>query len=782
MDYRNEKPPQRNNPSDLMVVPGSVSGSHLPSTEVRTPIPQVERSLEMGDYINIIFRHKWVILTFLSFVLVTTLIVSLLTTPEYRAYGRLEMNVNAPKVTKFEEVVDTKLQTREFMRTQVNLLQSSSLIVRVINALNLDKNALFNPDIAKPESKIGKLLSNLRAKLKEWKQLITGQKSDTFQKKLEREEFLEKKYKENLSIDLERDTTIINLAFTSPDPILAHKIVNSQIKEFIGWQMDKKIAAADSAKEQLKKQIENARVQLEKSEDELNNFAQRAGIVSLDSKLNLVYRQLEEINNALAKAEADRLAKEALYQQAKAGDVSSIPMVLENPLIQNLREEYIKRLSEYEEHSTVFKADYPRQQKLKAKIADIQKLIAKEENKILNGIQSDYLTSLKTEETLREKAEEKKTAALALNSRATQYKILEREVSTNKVIYQSLLERSKEIDANVGVDIGNMQVVDYAKIPSRPYKPNVRLNLLIALAIGLIGGVGLAFFFEYFDKTVKRVDEISERFQIPVLGVTPQIQEKNLNFDKLVRQDPTSHFSEAIRTTKVSLELSGSGDYPLKSLLITSTAPQEGKTTVASNLAITFAETGERVLLIDCDLRRPRLHRTYGDDSHPRKGLSQFLAGTCGIEDVIKKTDIPNLYFISAGLIPPNPVELLASKRMKKALASFTEHFDRVILDGPPAGGFADVLVLGNIVSGTILVCSLGQTHRDALRLFLKGILHVNGYLLGCVINKLSSGFRYGYNYGYSYGYSYNYKSKRASEESKVLLFEEAQQRQNTAA
>jgi capsular exopolysaccharide synthesis family protein len=328
-----------------------------------------------------------------------------------------------------------------------------------------------------------------------------------------------------------------------------------------------------------------------------------------------------------------------------------------------------------------------------------------------------------------------------------------------------------------------MQVVDYAKIPSRPYKPNVRLNLLIALAIGIMGGIGLAFFFEYFDKTVKRVDEISERFQIPVLGVTPQIQEKNMNFDKLVSQDPTSHFSEAIRTTKVSLELSGSGDYPLKSLLITSTAPQEGKTTVASNLAITFAETGERVLLIDCDLRRPRLHRTYGGDQHPRKGLSQFLAGTCGIEEVIKKTDIPNLYFISAGLIPPNPVELLASKRMKKALTSFTEHFDRVILDGPPSGGFADVLVLGNIVSGTILVCSLGQTHRDALRLFLKGILHVNGYLLGCVINKLSSSFRYGYNYGYSYGYSYNYKSKRAAEESKVLLFEEAQQRQsNTAA
>jgi len=746
----------------------------LPSTDVREPIYEFEEEVDLRDYLDVLLRRKWLVATTLVVVFVTTLIVTLSTTPIYQAVGKLQFNPQ-PKVTKFQEVLVTQLQTREFMNTQTKLLTSESLIQRVIDAMDLADNPNFNKGLGEGNATTEKgLLHQILSGIKN----LLGQSSGastaatTFDEAKKRQRLIQK-FLNNLKVTPERDTTIMNIAFSSPDPALARDAVNTLIHTFVDWQMDMKINAAGLAEEQLQKQIEVARIRLEKSEARLNRFAQKAGIVSLDSSLNLVYKNLEEINAALAKVQRERLAKEALYKQAIKGDISSIPMVMNNQLIQGLHQDQIELIAKYEDLLTIYKKDYPACKRLKAKIDDITQKIRAEENRIVQSIKNEYLTALGTEKAFRKRAEEAKARALELNNRATQYKILAREVATNKKIHDALLERAREIEATTGTDISNIQVVDHATLPVAPIKPKVKLNLLLAIVVGLMLGVGLAFFLEYLDNTVKGLDEISDRFGIPILGVLPEVDEKEREgLDHLVVSDPRAGFSEAIRVTRVSIQLSAAADVETRSLLITSTIEREGKSTIAANMAQAFAAAGERVLLLDADLRRPRLHHAFSSDGSRLKGLSEFLSGTKKIEEVIQETDQENLHFVAAGPLPPNPAELLASRRMRNLMEELADSFDRIIVDGPPSMGVADVLVLSSLVDGVILVSTIGQTHREALRLFRRSLLNINARLLGTIVNRLDVHKRYGYYKYYKY-YSYYYHPYYGDEDRKEALPED---------
>lgn len=744
-------------PDALPVV--AAGASRLPSTDVREALPDFDESADLRDYLDVLLRRKWLLINVLVAIFVTTLVVSLKMTPIFKAEGRMEFNVQAANVTKFEDVVASQLQTREYIQTQVKLLGSTSLATRVIDTLNLQEHAEFNPEIAAQadQSAVSTWLRGLKKRVKGLFGAATDLSDE--EKKLALAQDMLEQFQKNLQVLPERDTTIVSLAFTAADPALARDIVNTLLRQFIDWQMDKKLDAATSAKQQLEKQIEVARVDLEKAELALNQFARKAGIVSLDSKLNLIYRQLEEINSSLAQAESERIAKESLFRQAQQEGTDSLPQVVQSELIRDLRTEYVKLLGELQELREIFMDDYPKVKSLQAKLDDVGSKIRGEENRIARSIQRDYEAALDRERSLRETAETKKTLALQLNDQATQYKILEREVATNKSIFDRLLERSKEIDANVGSEISNIQIVDYARLPLEPYKPRIKLNLLLAIVLGLMAGVGLAFFLEYLDNTVKRIDELSDRFRIAVLGVIPTAgEEERKQLDFLVQAEPRASFSEAIRTAKVSIQLSGSSDRPLKSILLTSTAPYEGKTTLASNLTLSFAATNEKVLLLDCDLRRPRLHRVYPHNG-VNKGLSLYLGGMIEADALIQETTHPNLHFIPAGITPPNPAELLASSRMKAMLQHFGQRYDRIILDGPPYAGFADVLVLGHQADGVILVSTLNQTHREALRVFRKSLLNVHGNLFGSIVNKFEVSYNhYGSYYKYYKYYHYSYR------------------------
>ena len=750
-------------PRSETTVPARVQDAErLPSTEFREPIPDYDEEVDLRDYLEIILRRKWLVGTVVLVVFVTTLIVTLALTPIFKAQARLEISPRGLKVTKFEDLtaVANQLQVREFMTTQVKLLQSRSLAERVIDKLHLLHHPVFNPKAAEEAPQEDGVLRQWRRTLKEWLSFGKPSSESEALEQMQTEQAVFKTFLDNLQVTPERDTTIVNVAFSSKDPEVARDVTNALVQEFVSWQMDKKMQAAGAAKQQLEKQLELARVRVEKAEEDLNRFAQKAGIVSLDSRLNLVYRQLEEVNTALSVAESERVAAESLFRQAQSAGAESLPAVMDNRVIQELRRQLAEATGQYEELKAIFMDEYPKVKVLKARMEEIQRKIDTEQKRIVQALENTYQAAVTKEKTLQRAAEEKKALALELNEKATQYKILSREVETSKEIFQSLLERSKEIDANVGAEISNIHVVDYASLPLHPYKPRVKLNLLLALIVGLMGGVGLAFFLEYLDNTVKRIDEISDRFRIPVLGVIPMADaEEAKRLDWLAHESPRSTFSEAVRTAKVSIQLSQSADTALKSIVLTSTEVGEGKTTLVTNLGLCFAAE-EKVIIIDADMRKPRLHKIFSLNGKDQ-GLSQYLTGLCDAKAIIHKTDVPNLFFIPAGPIPPNPAELLSSSRMRKLLETLGKHFDRILIDAPPFAGFADVLVLGHQASGVILVSTLGKTHRDALRIFRKSLLNIRANLLGTVINKLDVQHHYGYYYKYykyyHYGYMYRY-------------------------
>jgi capsular exopolysaccharide synthesis family protein len=308
----------------------------------------------------------------------------------------------------------------------------------------------------------------------------------------------------------------------------------------------------------------------------------------------------------------------------------------------------------------------------------------------------------------------------------------------------------------VGVSSSNIQIVNKAMLPIKPFKPKVKLNLLLAMVVGLMGGVGIAFFLEYYTDTITNPDEISDRFHIPILGVAPLSKTDEYPVEQTFINEPQSPLSEAIRSTKMSIQLAGTADQA-KSFLLTSIKPSEGKTTMAANLALAFAGTGEKVILIDADMRKPKLHKFFqdqGDSFSP--GLSRFLSGVSS-KGLVFKNGFCNLCFIPAGPAPPNPVELLASVRFSQLVETLTGHFDRVIIDGPPYLGFADSLVISRQVGGVVLVSSMGETTRDAIRHFKKSILNSQSKILGCVINKVDVSRRFGYQPYYRYYSHYQY-------------------------
>jgi len=735
---------------------GRTGNSYLPSAELRQDFSDWDaEEVHLRDYLDVIFRRRWLIVSFLMLTFISTLILTLASSKIYKASSSIEVSPQDQKVTKFEEVVGSEVRVQEFYQTQVDLLQNNELARRVIETLELAENPTVK------EMSEGGSHPGLVSKIKTWlRTIISSEKEKEHLAQISAEaikqQHLLKFIEDNLEVSPKRNSMLIGVSFTSPDRELSMNVVNAFVEEFVRWNMEKKLDASQLARDFLMKQIDRAKINLEKAEEDLNRFGKQAGIVSLDAKVNSIYRQLEELNSALAEAETEVIGKEAVYKQAMIDGPSHLPQVMGNEGIAALKAEYARLQSEYEDLAVTFHDEYPAVKALKTKMNSIGNRIKIEEQRVFQAIENEYRAALEKVKTMRVRVEMQKKMAIDLNERATQFKIMAREVDTNKGIYQSLLERTKEIESMVGVSSSNIQIVNKAMLPIKPFKPKVKLNLLLAMVVGLMGGVGIAFFLEYYTDTITNPDEISDRFHIPILGVAPLTKNDEYPVEQTFINDPQSPLSEAIRSTKMSIQLAGTANQA-KSFLLTSIKPSEGKTTMAANLALAFAGTGEKVILIDGDMRKPKLHKYFqdqGDSFSP--GLSRFLSGVSS-KGLVFKNGFCNLCFIPAGPSPPNPVELLASVRFSQLVETLTGHFDRVIIDGPPYLGFADSLVISRHVGGVVLVSSMGETTRDAIRHFKKSILNSQGKILGCVINKVDVSRRFGYQPYYRYYSHYQY-------------------------
>ncbi len=740
---------------------------HLPSTEVRELVPDYEDEIDLRDLLDVLLRRKWTVITCLLVCFFTAVLVTFSMTPQFKATGSIKVSAQAGNLTNFENVDASALKTMEFQQTQVKMLQSEQLANRVIERLELASHKVFNPALeAKPgEAQASGLMDTLKGFIRADEK---GDEIDLLSEEA-REQVLQNsmlgRFREQFGVTPVKNSELIEVSFASPDPELSAAIVNSAMDAFLDMHMDGNLKASRDAGKFLEKQIHAAQVKLEKSEQDLQAFARKIGIVSLDPKTNLTFRQMEEFNEALAKARADRIAKEARYNQNQGPEGGELTQIMDNKLIQDLKSQHATLRAEYENLGITFKPDYPQMRQLKARMDDIEARIATEKRGIFETIKNDYLTALKTELFLETKTEEQKQKSLDLEGQATQYKIYEREVETNKSIYQSLLQRAKEIEATVGATMTNIQVIDAARAPLYPYKPRVAMNLLLGIALGLMGGMGAAFLLEHFDNTIKNPDELVDRFRIPVLGVIPYDKEAVDNRAAMALkfyQDPRSPVAEAFRTTMTSVRLSVADDPP-KTLLLTSIQPGAGKSSLSVNTALSYVSEDEKCLLIDVDLRKPSLHKVLSDGDKS-VGLSSVLSGLVKLGEAIQPTDFPNLDYIGSGPLPPNPAEMLSSKRMRQLLGVVAQKYDRVILDGPPYQGFAEILVLAHMVDGVILVTTEEDTPREGVKHFRNAINNIGGRILGAIINKAGRKKGLGSYGSYKYyAYDYEYGKDRNS-------------------
>lgn len=726
---------------------------------------QEEKEIHLRDYWKVIVKRRWIIIALFLIVLITTAVATFTMKPTYRGTTSVQINKESPQVMDFKEMFSVNMWDQDYYQTQYKLLESRSLAKRVLQTLKLSEHPDFQPE---PETPFQKWKSSI---LKPIFGLLTFSKKNSAAEKdpseSKKETALINQFLSRLKIEPIRNSRLVKIHFDSNSPELCAQVPNTLATNYIQQSVESRFIATEQVKEWLSKQLEDLKAKVERADEALQAFGSKHDIISLEDKENVTLQRLNELNESLTKAEADRMAKEALYKQAKDKNFESLPSILENKLIMDLKQAYIQLEAQYMKLSGTFKPDYPEMVRLKNQMEALQKRLDFEIGRIVGGIKNDYDVSLRRETLLRHAFEQQKAKVMVMKDQSIQYNILKREADTNKELYKGLLQRMKEAGVSAGLTVSNIQIVDQAEVPTSPYKPNKRLNLLLAAVIGLFLGVGLAFFFEYLDNTVKTPEDVEQSIRLPSFGMVPEISyEKRRRLEKetthpvelVTHRHPKSILSEAYRNIRTSILLSFS-EKPPKKIAITSPNPLEGKTTTVINTAIALSQTGALVVIIDTDMRRPRIHHIFNGDGGA--GLSNFLSGHAPLDLIIKKTEVPNLYYIPSGPIPPNPSELLGSSLFKAMMESLEKKFDHILLDSPPLLGFADSLILSTTVDGVVLVVLGGKTPKETLQRAKEVLYQINAKILGVVINRVDiQRGNYGYYY-YRYHYYYGKEGKK---------------------
>ena len=474
---------------------------------------------------------------------------------------------------------------------------------------------------------------------------------------------------------------------------------------------------------------------------------------------------MAELNSQVIEAEARRVEAETRHKQTKRllkskGGLDSIPEVLNSELIRTIKQSEVDLSRTLSELSKKYGKNHPQIIAVKAELATLDKRRQGEVQKIVVSLKNEYEVALAREKSLRNSLAKQKRESLELNKKSIEFGVLRREAASAKQMYDLLVKRFKETSITEDMKTGNIRIVDRAEIPEIPIKPRKKLNILLAVIVGLTVGMGLAFFFEYLDNTVKNPDDINRYFGIPYLGPVPAIEHDReaMEVAELVAvETPKSTASEAYRGLRTSL-LFSSAEAPPQVILITSAGPREGKTLTCTNLAATMAQAGSKVLLVDCDMRRPRIHHIMKIDRDV--GISSILAGPTEGNRVLFKTKVDNLDVIPCGPIPPNPSELLGSKRMAQLVKTFRGRYEKIIIDSPPITAVTDAAVLARIADGVVIVIRCGDTSRDIVRNGVEQLKGVNTTILGAVLNGVNMG-KDSYSYYQYYYYYYGEDSVR---------------------
>jgi len=737
----------------------SVVEAH-PAETIRLTVPP-NAAAHFWDYWQIVTQHRWIVLAAIVVAGVFGMVSTFTTRPMFTAGVTLRIEKEEPRVLKFEEVTHVDSQ-EDYYQTQYKMLQSRTLANRVIARLQLNRHPQFQSDPAPAPTShwsdwVGNLRRGIRERLQVWL-AVPPTPTATPSAGLAVASPLTNAFLAALTIDPIRNSRLVKVSFESPYPDLAARVPNAIAEAFIAQNLEQKIEATRYATEFLTRQLEDARAKLQEAEARLSAYLQENKILFVSAgrsgdgeRQDLATQQLVVLSDALMKARTERIAKESVAASAITRPPEANPTVLQSPVIARLRQELASLEAEYQKLGRTFKPEYPKMQRLEQGIAEIRRQIDTEGARVIESLQTDYRTALQSERELESQVMSRYAEASQVGDKMARYGILRRDVDTNRELYVALLTRLKETQIASALVTSNISIVDRAEIPLAPSGPRKLRTMLMFMAVGLFGGIGLAFVREYLDTTVKDTREIEATLAVPALGVVPARMsleggriwrggdrtDARLGPFALVSQDAEmSGLAEVFRALGTSL-LYSTPDGPPRTMMITSLDSGDGKTSIATNLAITLAGLGRGdVLLIDADMRRSHVHELF--DLAEAPGLSTVLSRPMDPIAAVKRTAVPNLSIVPAGQSPRNPAELLASARFSEVLRALGENFAHIVLDCPPIFGVSDALILAPRVEGVILLLRHQRASRDGALRAIELLDSVRAHLLGVVLNDVN--------------------------------------------
>ncbi|MDQ7788244.1 MAG: polysaccharide biosynthesis tyrosine autokinase [Thermodesulfovibrionales bacterium] len=746
--------------------------------------------IHLKDYLNVILKRKSIVMVFLIAVVILTIVLSLMMTPIYMATTVVRIDKESPNILSFKAVqIDSP--GADYYQTQFEILKSRNMAERIIRNLNLTGNQDFLP----PKDTLSKIKSfmydNTIGVFSDIFLLFSPRKSpDTAPSAPANRqssgsdipEYLISSLISRLEVSPVKNSQLVKVSFVSQNPEISMNVANAVAQTYITFDLESRLFASQDAKEFLQSQIELIRLKVEEAEQALNKYAAKNEIIFNTSNNSLYAQKLSDISAALNGVTTERIQKEALFREVRESG-SNNPIILNNSMIQGLRKEHATLEAEYYNLLKIYTPNYPKMKSLQSQMDAITNRISQETAKIVNATELDYRNSFKKEENLTRALNSQKQKVLAFQDSAAQYEVLKREVDVNKGLYNSLLQRLNEVSVSASNKATNIQVLDKAILPKYPFKPNLPFNIVLAIIFGLTGGIGIAFMVEYFDNSIKDTDDIEKKADLPILGVIPHVEEvreavassnntmiqhkvepQQSDLPMVVDHTQTNPVIEAFRSIGAFILLSSS-EKPPKTILITGPVDKIGKTSVAINIAKAMREKLGRGVLIDADLRRPRLHSAFALDN--TVGLSSVLSGNIEFNSsngrLIKSSGISGLSIITSGPIPPNPSELLGSPKIQAIIYALQSMYEFIIIDSPPVMGLPDSIYLSRVVDGTVLVVRAGETPLKVLKETKRLFRDINAKILGVVLNGVKqSDLKYGaYNYYHSAYYSSYFENQK---------------------
>ena len=703
------------------------------------------------DYVRVLYKRRRTAMTVFVLVLLATTVYTFTATPIYEARTRLVIESDDPNIVSFKEVIDKGPAESDYYQTQYNILQSRTLARHTLDDLRLWNHPLFGAPPAGWSAPWRTFAAGLLPSGRDQEPRPATPADETGAQSRAIDRFLE-----YLTISPVRNSRLVDVRYRLPDPAVAAAVANSIVENYIEQDLAYKFTASRDASNWLGDRLTEQRAQVESAELALQRYREQNEAISLEDRENIVVQKLADLNAAVTRAKTERLQKEAMYRQLEAAGrdpalLDTFPAILGNAFIQTQKTELAALLRQQAQLADRLGDRHPEMVKTRTAIQKAEAELRAEVANVVQAVRTEYQAAVAQEAGLTAALNQQKGEALAMNRKAIEFSVLERDVESGRQIYQSLMQRAGETSVTGELKSSNVRVVDRAEIPRQPVAPRARLSLLLALFGGTFLACGLVFFFEYLDSRIKTPEDIETHLGLPTIGLIPALGKNWRQIEPLLSNGVPPDFAEAFRALRTNV-LFSTAQKGCRVVVVTSSGPGEGKTIVASNLAMGVAYAGQRVLLIDGDLRRPRVHEVFGYETEP--GLSNALIGDAKTSDAVRRADVPGLCVLTSGRVPPNAAELLGSRRFKELLASVRGQFDWVVIDSPPVMAVTDPNILANLADSVVFVIGAEMTSYKIARRAVEQLERGRAVFAGSVLNRVEIQ-RHGYYYSQYYRREY---------------------------